>query len=436
MGMRWYVICSRISAFYGRYKVFLRRFYWFCAIAACILIFAIPIGLGIVNPHVRLYQFHGPPPPEMMQRFNLAVQQSRRHGGRLFDFTTMVEHISDSYPFTQMVERRYGINYIELFLAVNDDLYEVARYDITHGFFENFLRDRYLSQIGNFGGLRISTEPREMVRWITQPYFFGYYDFRFYDDRFYIPIQDDNVASELLGEGILYLRVNNFLPKGYEPVTRHPFLHFCMDSDRQYLTDLFNNLYDVDDLIIDIRGIGNGFGYYFIPLILAPHLQGPVVTNFYAFHTDGFFAHRVSDAYRAWYSLGETSTAYTLTQNFTYDIPENLTIGFPVSVVAQPQRNVEFEGRIWLLTDSDNFSGPNFAYLQKARDARFTIVYEENPDSIGWDTSFTTLPHSGFSLRFNPLYFTDTTGMPFEETGPVYDYRLNNWLGMMGVTLP
>jgi len=391
------------------------------------------------NPNVHLADFHGGPPREyfvFMREWNQAVSQVRREQVRLNDFVVMVQRLSDNYPFLELVARQRGIDYTELAVVVFEELEEVARYEITPGFFSNFLTEQYLSVLGDFGGLRLTSEPSGLSRWITQPYFFGYYDWRFEHERLEIPVLEGNISTEILTDGIMYLRVNSFLPKGYETITRNPFLYFCFDWDKQHLMDLYNNLYGIDDLIIDIRGIGSGFREYFVPLLLAPFLHEPVDMRFYAFHSEGSFASQVSYAYRTWYGLGDAVHKDTLTQGFIYDLPVNITMGFPATVMARPTEGVTFEGQIWLLTDSDNFSGPNFAYLLMARDAGFTIMYEDNPDSIGWATSFTSLPNSGLSVRFNPLFFTDEVGRSFEEGGVVYDYPLSYLRELLGVALP
>jgi len=360
-----------------------------------------------------------------MREWTLAMNQAGREQGRLNDFAVLVNHISENYPFVELVASQNGVDYIKLAVTVFDELAEVARYDVTPLFFNNFLTEQYLSILGGFGGLRLTGEPRAMHNWLTQPYFFNYYDWRFNDDRLYVPVLDGNITSKVLTEGILYLHINSFLPKGYEPVNRNPFWYFCFDMDKHDLKSLFDNLYDIDDLIIDIRGIGSGFRDYFIPQILAQYLDEPIYMRYYAFHSEGRFSSRVSYAFRTWYGLEDEPTCRSsLEQDFIYDLPEILIQGFPVEIAVQPLRYTTFEGRIWLLTDSANFSGPNFAYLQMAQDAGFTIVYEENTKSVGWATSFIHLPHSGLSVRFNPLYFTDDTGRSFEETGAFYDYRL------------
>jgi len=436
MGMRWYTFKSDIKDFFERHSKFIRRFYWVAIVTITVLIFAIPIGMGIRNPNVRLPDFHGPPPPELIQQFNAFVIQEQREYSRLSDFAHMVNRLYETYPYFEQVTHEQGVNFMELSVNVFDELTGYARYEVTPRFFMNFVIDQYLSVLGNIGGLRLTTEPRAMVDWITQPYYFGHHDPRFYDDRFYVPVREGNITTENLADIIMYLRINNFLPKGYELVTRAPFWYFCFDSDREYLTDLFNNLYGIDDLIIDIRGNGSGFGDYFVPLILASHLREPVSTIFYAFYANAPFPQRVSDAYRAWYGITESTDMDVLTQGFVYDLPEIVTLGFQIEKSIQPVGDTTFDGRIWLITDSDNFSGPNLVYLQMAREAGFTVVYEETPDSIGWATSFFLLPYSGLSVRFNPLYFTDVTGESFERIGAVYDYLFSDFSEMFDVNLP
>jgi len=428
---------SRIAFFFTRYKAFFRRLYWFLLVAAAVSVIAIPIGMSIRNPDVHLLDFHGPSPRvvELRREWDRAMSQARREQGRLNDFVVLVNRLAESYPYLELVATQNSVDHMELAVVVFDELAEVARYETTSGFISNFLTDHYLSVLGSFGGLRLTGEAGGIPRWVTQPYFFGYYDWRFYDDRFDVPVREDNVASEILDDGIVYLRINSFLPKGYEIVSRNPFWYFCVDADTQYLMDVFSNLYGIDDLIIDIRGIGSGFRDYFVPMILSPLLHEPMTARFYAFHADEGFANSVSDAYRAWYGHSGTVDKNVVAQGFDYDLPENVALGFPVDIAVQPLGDVNFEGRVWLLTDSDNFSGPNFMYLQMARDAGFAIVYKENPGSIGWETSSTILPHSGLALRFNPLFFTDAQGRSLEGGGALYDYRLpeadNGLIGML-----
>jgi len=432
-----------VRYFIERNRIRLRRIYWVSLVLVVSAIIVVPLVLGAVNPTVRLPQFHGGPPPELMREWERVTAQARRERGRVNDFVTMVNHMLEEYPFLGVAADASGEDFVDLAMGVYLLLREEARYLLSSAAFIEFVEVHFLSRLRGYGTPRLTREGQELADFILEPYFFGYYDFRFYDDRFAVPVRGGNVASYMLGDGIAYVRVNRFLPKGYELVTRNPFWYFDFDQDRQYLMDFYQNLYGIDDLIIDIRGIGSGFGDYFLPLILEPHMRQPMRGQFYAFHADTFFTARVSRAYREWYGHdGGTSSASALAQDFVYALPENVTRGFPIVIDAQPPGDAAFDGQVWLLTDSENFSGPNFMYLQMARDAGFMIIYQQNPYATGWATSSPrvrgrphTLSYGVISLRFNPLYFTDAQGRSLEVAGAFYDYPLADVTGEMGAVL-
>ena len=410
-----------ISNFFVRNAKRMKYLYWFIAITLCIGLIAIPIALGIINPHVRLPDIHGGPPSALVREWNLLVSQARREQTRINDFVMMVDALSQSYPFMDHSQVHLGMDYTDFAWMVFDDLIEVARYDITPGFFSNFLHNYYLQHLGGYGNPRLTSEPATLPVWMRQPYFFNEHDWRFNDERTDITVYGGNIVSYLTEDGAtLNIQIIRFLPHGYELVTRNPFWYFDLNEDARYLNALFGDLYGVDDLVIDIRGIGSGFGNYFLPLLLEPLAQKAVQARFYAFHTDTFMANRVSARYREFYNLGNVFEMQTLTSDFLYQPQTNLVHGFPLDFDI-PLGDHSFEGQVWLLTDSDNFSGPNFMYLQLARDAGFHIIYEFNPYAVGWDTSFIPLPHTGLALRFNPLFFTDAYGRSLEVTGVFYD---------------
>ena len=420
-------IRTRIGFFYARNRTLMRRIHWACIISIVIAIFAVPISLGIRHPDRVPLITHGvtATSAELIREYTILHNQTMREAGRLHDFGYMLYQLSNNYPFFDIASESIGIDLIDLAWEAHDELYEHARYNITSNFFINFLNERYLGRLGGYGNPRITSEARGAASWLREPYFFGYYDWRFTDGQTDVSVRDDNIYSKILAEGIAYLRVNTFLPKGYMPVTHSPFRYFDFDAEKQHLLDFYGSIYDFDHLIIDIRGIGSGFGDYFLPLILEPNLHAPLNARFYVFHMDGRFANRVSNRFRTWYGFGELVDGARLSQNFTYAMPEHLTHGFPIDITARSLGGAAFGGQIWLMTDSNNFSGPNFMYLQMARDAGFVIVYEENPLANGWAMSFTRLPSSGLSLRYNPLYFTDHMGRPFEKYGVEPHYRLS-----------
>lgn len=438
MRLRWYLLCAHIGIFFTRYKRAMNRLYWSCVSVICITLIAIPLTMAIRSPHVRLPHIHGVSPEVNMLilEWNRVATQYRREASRLGGFTTLVNNMMANYPFFDIFVERTGLDYLEIAIGLHEELTETARYNPAPDFFANFARERFIDMFEGLGDVRIAGEIRGTIPWVSEPYFMGHYDWRFYDDRYEIEVLEGNITTDTFAEeGIAYLRINHFLPKGYEPISRNPYWRFDFEADEAFLTDFFEGLYEYEHLVIDIRGINAGFGDYFLPLVLEPLVNEVVRNRFYAFQMEGGFARRVSEAFRTWYGFNpQLMRSDLLTQEFTHEIPEVLTEGFPIVITARPaeEAGFTFTGQIWLLTDSNNFVGPNPMYLQTARDAGFTIIYEETPQPQGWETSFMRLNYGGLVLRLNPLYFTNDEGSPFEKMGAFYDYRLDGeWMDII-----
>jgi len=418
----WFRFSSAMSFYRTRYTKALRRIYWSGLILLVSAIISIPIVMGIINPDVRLPDFSGPP-THLMSEWNRSVALAAREQSRINDFVFMANHIYDNYPFLALVEEHLGIHYMALTTEAFDVLIEEALHDVSSGFFANFLYERYLSLLGGFGGLHLTGAVgggtftlgvAALGAWITQPYFFGYYDWRFTDDRFELYIRNENFTTETLMPGVAYKRIYSFLAKGYEPITRVPFWYYQFDTEKQRILVFYQSIAEYEHLVIDIRGIGNGFSKYFLPMILEPNIQTPVTVQFNAYHTDGEFANRVSRYFRDWYGIGNVSPTMRNGQ---------FVNSFPIYIEAIPDANA-FNGQVWLLADTGSFSGANNMYLQMALDAGFNIIYEENAQAEGWGTSFVRLPHSGLTLRYNPLLFTDSYGRPLVIYGAQPTHQL------------
>jgi len=423
LGDKFFLLRTRISSFFSRHRVGLRRVYWGFAILLVVAIIAVPVTFALTNPDVRIPMTHGGPPRELVRDWEVAVAQLNREQTRLHDFTFVINHLWESYPFLEMAEAR-GMDFFGQALAAFEELEEVAAYATGAGFLTEFIETRILSYLGGYGGVRLSGDPQGMPDWILHPYFFGFYDPRFTDDRIEQEVRGENFGARRIG-GVGYVTINRFLPKGYEDITRMPFWYFDFEEEQRQLLEVYRDLLitdGVERIVIDIRGIGSGFGDYFVPLVLEPLINEPVSARGYGFHSDSPFARRIGGAFREWYGFSELSSAASLAVGFDYALPFNVVHGFVMDVTASPLQ-LDFDGEIWLLTDSANFSGPNFLYLQMAADAGFVIFYEENAEAIGWGTSLARLPNSSVSLRYNPIFFTDAAGRPFEGVRPT------EWVG-------
>jgi len=423
MRMRWERLRSEVRHSFSSNRRHLKRAYWTCAVLLVVFLFAVPLYLGVTRPHVVVLDPFHPNVVAAQRRWQLEFNRVIREETRVADFAMMFTELQHNYPFFEAAARATGIDYEVLALDVFDELVPIARDDPSPVFMRDFINERFLYYLQGLGNVRVANQA-VTVDWIHHPYFFGHADWRFADERQYVPVREDNIQLETLETGVAYMRINTFVAKGYEDVTRHPFWYFCPETEGARLLDYFATLDNYSDLIIDIRGNANNFARYFVPYLLAPLIDAPINAQFYAFHMQGYLARRVSYAYREWLDLGDRVSADKLSGGFAYPLPAGIVSGFPVPVSVTPVGDVGFGGRVWLVVDSNAFSGPNFMYLQLAQEAGFTLVYQENPDATGWDTTFTGLVGASLVLRYNPLFFTDTDGRSLEEAGAFYDYRL------------
>ena len=410
---------QRISLFFSAPKVRkrVRLAYW----SIMILTF-----LSIIFASLYFYERFGPGVGQDTSVFRPEIRgmamefaQDRREQGRNDDFYYMINNLIENYPFLEMADRR-GVSISALGDEHADNLAELARYALDYDFLLRFIYDNFISPFDSLGGISIDGVPHDFAPWLSAPYYFGLHDWRFnYGDRFYVPIREDNLTTEIIADGVAHMSIGTFLPKGYRQVDRRPFWHYNFEEEKQRLMDFYAQVEDFENLIIDIRGIGSGFGGYFLPLIIEPNINTNHNLNFFGFHTNGDFAMQISEAYRSWYNLGDLQPADSLAAPLPHANRADfahLIHGFTIELNAQPSLpQAAFDGNIWLLTDSANFSGPNHMYLELAREAGFTIVYETAEDAEGWATGFTRLPYSGLAVSYNPIYFTDATGRAFEE---------------------
>jgi hypothetical protein len=419
LGYYWWRVRSFFSTYKARYGQKFGKFYLagLVSVTAGLIIFT--LMLGVINPHVSLPYVQGGAPTALMREWENLVARDRRGQARLNDFTIMVQRMSDNFPFFEAAQPYMGMNYMELAIYAFNKLFEAGAADLTVREFSEFLYVNFLSQLGGFGGAHITAEPRyARIPWIHQPYFFGHYDWRFTDDSITLEVREDNITVAIY-DNEKHIRVESFIAKGYEPITRHPFWYYCRDAEQARWAAIFADLHEIDEIVIDIRGINAGFGGYFVPFILEPLLRGEINERFYAFHTEAAFAMLVSERLRGWYGWGEAAAAYTLTAEFDHPIPAHLTMGFGMEFNLVPggalNNAADFDGRITLLIDSANASGANKMYLLLARAAGFEIIYEHNAEAAKWPLASLLLPNSGLSLRFNPLYFTNFRGKILES---------------------
>jgi len=422
MKLFWLKIRTSISLFMdGKRKIF-RRIYWTAAALLMAFLIIMPIYTGIIGVYDPLTM------PPALRLTHEELREIRELEGSLMaywretlrshDFATMMWLLGENFPFIELSSRN-GLDITEVAIEVYSYLADHARYDISPNFFMNFVNDNFSSRLDGLGQLRLMTSAGSMTPWIIEPYYMGFFDSRFDNPNIDIATNDSNFTTQMLSENVAHIQIDSFLRKGYMPLTNMPFWHYNPSAERLRLNSFFRNLDGVENLIIDIRGHNQGFSEYFLPMLIEPNLEYEVYASFFGFHTAGDFAVQTSDAFRSYHGLGDLMEASQLVAGLPLANAADfahLAYGFEIPMAATPTQNTQaFYGKIWILVDTCSFSGANQMYLQLAQMAGITILYAENPESIGWPVPSVSLPNSGLFLRHNPLYFTDARGLALEE---------------------
>ncbi|MDR2168419.1 MAG: hypothetical protein LBE35_11325 [Clostridiales bacterium] len=428
MRQSWVRFRANAALFFATHKKLFRRVYWVIAIVAFVVLVSAPLlinELGI-GPEQGIFAPH--PVSDELREIMREGRAIHREMNRMGDFAYLLANLSENYPFLEMIERR-GIDVRALATDALDELAEVARYGLSPTFFLDFINENFIEHLGRTGGLHVISEAGRLPSWVVQPYFFGHYDWRFTDERFYVPIGDANHSMGFLAENAAYLQVHNFLAKGYTEGAFQPIWNFMHEDEAIAILGFYEGL-EVENLVIDIRGIDAGFAEYFLPLIVEPNIEQYLSVNFYGFHANAPFANNVSENLRNFYSFGNLVDAAATAANMPYANPDDFALlshGFNITLDATPlSDSPAFGGQIWLLVDSYSLSGLNQIFVYLAQQAGFLVIYQENPAATGWAASLNRLPQSNLSLRYNPIYFTDTGGRALEEFPLIADFLVDS----------
>jgi len=431
--MRFFFLKLRtsISIFVDARKKLFGRIYWTLAILALAFVIIMPIYTGIIGFHDPLTS----PPATRLTAEELReireIQGNLRaywqDVARANDFAWMMWLMEANFPFYGLAERQ-GVDITELAVQGYAILTDPERAEDTPLTLMAFVNTFFLPHFDGLGQLRLTAPQATLTPWIVEPYYMGHFDQRFNNPNLDIPTKESNFATRFLSDNVAHIIIDSFLQKGYEQPGNAPFWHYQIATERLLLNSFFRNL-DADHLIIDIRGYAEGFAEYFLPFLLEMNISETVSADFFAFHKDGDFAMATSIAFRDFHGFGDLYPAGRLEANMSRRIPQDfaqLAYGFIMPMAANPATTTpSFGGKIWLLTDSCNFSGPNQMYLSLAQMAGFTILYAENPNSPGWPAPYTILPNSRLLLRHNVFYFTDIYGHSLEEFYIVPHINLN-----------
>jgi len=366
-----------------------------------------------------------------------AIQNMRpvRIGESLEAFYERTGFVMESlwFPITRDNDdpRYIAATYLSYFLLFGMSPFEGIGHLMPRDFHMYSIQYRDLRMLEHQGHLNPATDPITAMRLdnLTHPrvrWFYGPVDVDLYADRTTVfPEVPGNIVTDIIVPGqIAYLRVNSFATSAeYDDLVIAPF---------------FEEVYDFEHLILDLRGNGGGFLFNFTYNIFSRliHQAMPIVT--YQFFADGdlavatmtaqydSIAHRLSriegNDLHGWYTVDILPALPFIVQNDMMDFNREDLLSLEhvmveVDWVFPRDDGPLFEGWVWLLIDSGTGSASSQATLM-LMDTYFTTVVGENTSGVMAATNtYVILPNTGILFRVDLGYRTDMFGNSLEVYG-------------------
>lgn len=200
------------------------------------------------------------------------------------------------------------------------------------------------------------------------------------------------------------------------------FDHEQMEADRGILLPFYEEIWDYDNLMIDITDNPGGSMSYFNDLVAAPLTKETLTVPTYQFFKKGQNNGRFLKI-----KEGIASGAYQHVRNLP-DLPElNREDVADCAYFMREDYTVHplgsgFDGKIWLLVSSTNYSSSEYAAMFSKATGFATLVGENTSgDGIGTDPVYLILPNSGLVVQYSPMYGVTADGTGSEEYGTVPD---------------
>jgi hypothetical protein len=371
------------------------------------------------------------------------------------DFEYLVEVLRDNFPYFGMAERRYGVDVEAIIENTRNVLHSQEIRDDMH--FSRILQSSFTGRLRNIGHLfpqdsdiihlilgniyrgpinyngrpvylhgRTTTywglKFKELVRSETAQQFYGLIEVDLgYEEGMIIP---NNIRMEILDEtaGIAYIRVNQFW-------------HYNIDHDKALVFEFYEQIRDFEHLIIDLRGNPGGFTRYFIQIFMAPNIPYDLELGIHTLFMGGasnlaWFAADVRDAYVfSDFELEKFYAAEYMYGRFEYMNPYDAAlldyiVLRPVFIASDaPEGEILFNGKIWILVDSNSASAVDYAALYAMAADFATIVGAPTRGVTGGGfVGFITLPNTGLIVRYDFGYFVDSYGRAIDEFGIMPHY--------------
>ena len=223
---------------------------------------------------------------------------------------------------------------------------------------------------------------------------------------------EENITFERIDDKTAYLRIQTFMPP-----TR--------GRDCVYLLNLYAEIADCENLIIDIQNNGGGDPYYWMENIIAPNISEPLTKTEYCLFNRKVYA----DGFRAEHN--KSSVAYktiAALPEMTEEVLSEFDSAWMMDITVEPDGEEKaFDGRIYLLVDQSVYSAAD-GFASYAKSTGFATLVGENTGGDGAGTLMNmpiSLPNTGLIFWFSTMYPLNGDGSSNTPYGTPPDYYMN-----------
>lgn len=196
-----------------------------------------------------------------------------------------------------------------------------------------------------------------------------------------------------------YLKIESFNLQNYQ-------------NDKKFLTNFFNEIEQIPNLIIDIRGNSGGSDLYWMDLLVKPNAKENLMSErYFLFNKSELINNYVS-------SIGLVSSDInSLSNNLTSKYAEFFT-DYVIDREEVKKAEKPYSGNVYVLIDDKVYSSAeNFVMFCKNTEFATLVGTNTNGDGGIADPILLALPNSGLLIRFSSFYGLNKDGSGNELNG-------------------
>ncbi|MCL2854305.1 MAG: S41 family peptidase [Defluviitaleaceae bacterium] len=348
----------------------------------------------------------------------------------LEDFDFLITTLEENFPSFGVIYRRNGVDMLALAPELRERILDES-IEWDYAPFFNMLRQDFFRHAFPVGHLYLKSHQYFPPGPMNQRNVYAYFGGRLgnamwhtdhhvlHISNMYKGFSESQIVANIMQEGrVAYIR----LPSSVMLDNAMP-----TPSNIRRVDDFYSQLEGAEHLIIDMRGILGGWPTALTRLLIAPLIDYPLETTFHQFIMAGDRNTRFMISMPR--AIGERVPFYMDDLSYIFPhgglteaVAEDLRymdyhIARTISVAPHPERRAPFNGKVWLLTDMNNFSAAQQVASFLHQTGFATLVGQTTggaaADALTSSFNF-TLPNTGFMVRYDPLYIISADGRPWE----------------------